>query len=263
MADGDVLEHLVTALSGGDVEVVDLSQPLHPGTPILKLPDEFAQSPPFSIESISRFDERGPYWYWNKFACGEHTGTHFDAPIHWISGKDHDNNATDTIPVHRFIGPAFVIDVTGEVDRDPDFLLTPEHIRAWEEKHGEITPDSWVLVRTGWSKKPTAEDFLNMHEDGAHTPGFAAETPTFLAEERKVLGVGVETVGTDAGQAGNLEPMFPCHYLMHGANRYGLASLANLDRLPPTGAVVIAPPLKIVEGSGSPTRVLALVPKGG
>jgi kynurenine formamidase len=82
----------------------------------------------------------------------------------------------------------------------------------------------------------------------------------FLAGERNILGVGVETVGTDAGQAAGFEPMFPCHTIMHGSNKFGLASLTNLDQLPPSGAVVIAPPLKIVNGSGSPLRVLALVP---
>ena len=96
--------------------------------------------------------------------------------------------------------------------------------------------------------------------DGAHTPGFHPECVPFLARERDILGVGVETVGTDAGQAATFNPMFPCHTIMHGSNKFGLASLTNLDQLPPTGAVVIAPPLKIVNGSGSPLRVLALVP---
>lgn len=257
----NALTDLMAALASRRIEVVDLTQPLEPKTPILKLPPDFAASPGFSIDEISRYDERGPAWYWNKFACGEHTGTHFDAPIHWVTGKDHHNNATDSIPVERFIGPAFVIDVAAEVDRDPDYLLTPDAIRAFEETHGRIARDSWVLVRTGWSRRRDPERFLNIGEDGPHTPGFHPETPKFLAEERDILGVGVETVGTDAGQAGGFDPMFPCHTLMHGANKFGLASLTNLDRLPPTGAVVIAPPLKIVGGSGSPLRVLALVPR--
>ncbi|GIX16740.1 MAG: cyclase [Rhodothalassiaceae bacterium] len=257
---GSVLAALVEALMSGKVRVVDLTQPLHPGTPVIQLPPEFAPSPGFSIEEISRYDERGPAWYWNKFACGEHTGTHFDAPIHWITGKDYEGNATDTIPVDRFIGPAFVIDIVDEVEKDPDFLLTPEYIESWEERHGRITPHSWVLVRSGWSKRTDPESFLNIHEDGPHSPGFDPRTPKFLAEERDILGVGVETVGTDAGQAAKFDPPFPCHTLMHGANKFGLASLANLDQLPPTGAIVIAPPLKIVGGSGSPLRVLALVP---
>ena len=72
------------------------------------------QAWPFRIEEVSRYDERGPAWYWNNFSCGEHTGTHFDAPVHWISGKDLPNNATDSIPPERFIGPAFVIDCSKE-----------------------------------------------------------------------------------------------------------------------------------------------------
>lgn len=262
MANATVLEELVSALGAGAVEIVDLSQPLEPSTPIIQLPAEFAQAPPFTIEEISRYDDRGPAWYWNKFACSEHTGTHFDAPVHWITGRDHEHNTTDTIPVERFVGPAFVIDVAGEVAENPDFLLTPEYIEQWEETHGRIRPGSWVLVRTDWSKRTDPEAFMNIHDDGPHTPGFDPATPPFLAEKRDILGVGVETVGTDAGQAASFEPMFPCHALMHGANKFGLASLANLDRLPPTGAIVIAPPLKIVNGSGSPLRVLALVPKG-
>ena len=101
---------------------------------------------------------------------------------------------------------------------------------------------------------------MNIRDDGPHTPGPHPETVTFLAVERDVLGFGSETVGTDAGQAATFDPPFPCHTLMHGANKFGLASLANLDQLPPTGAVVIAAPLKIVNGSGSPLRVLALAP---
>ena len=105
------------------------------------------------------------------------------------------------------------------------------------------------------------EDYLNIKYDGSNTPGWDPDAVRFLAEERNVLGVGTETVGTDAGLASGQDPMFPCHAMMHGANKCGLASLCNLDQLPPTGAVILAAPLKIENGSGSPTRVLALVPK--
>jgi kynurenine formamidase len=254
------LEVLLQALGSGSVRVVDLTQPLQPATPVLSLPPIFAPSKPFSIEEISRYDSRGPAWYWNNISCGEHTGTHFDAPIHWVTGKDYPNNATHNIPVERFIGPACVIDVAKEAAANADFLLDEEGVKTWEKRHGKIPPKSWVLVRTDWSRRPSAEAYLNMKEDGAHTPGFHKSAVTFLAKERDVLGVGVETVGTDAGQAPGFDPMFPCHTLMHGSNKFGLASLTNLDQLPPTGAVVIAPPLKIVNGSGSPLRVLALVP---
>jgi kynurenine formamidase len=177
-----------------------------------------------------------------------------------VTGKDYPNNATHNIPVDRFIGPACVLDVAAEVRANADFLVTRAWIEAWEEKHGRIPGHAWVLVRTDWSRRSGAKAFLNAGPDGAHSPGFHPECVPFLAKERDILGVGVETVGTDAGQAHTFDPMFPCHTIMHGANRFGLASLTNLDQLPPTGALVIAPPLKIVNGSGSPLRVLALVP---
>src|SRR6185369_6144422 len=168
------LAQLVGRIVAGGIRVVDLTAPLEPATPVIQLPPPFANSKSFALQEISRYDERGPAWYWNNIECGEHTGTHFDAPIHWVTGKDYANNATHNIPVDRFIGPACVLDVAQQAKRNPDYLVT------------------------------------------------------------------LETVGTDAGQAPTFEPMFPCHTIMHGSNRFGLASLTNLDQLPPTGAVVIA-----------------------
>jgi kynurenine formamidase len=181
--------------------------------------------------------------------------------VHWVTGKDYPNNATHNIPVQKFIGPACVIDVSDRARENNDFLVTVEVVTAWEAKHGRIPKGAWVLIRTDWSKRTGAGPFLNIKEDGPHTPGFHPQCVPFLAKERDILGVGVETVGTDAGQAATFDPMFPCHTIMHGSNRFGLASLMTLDQLPATGAVVIAPPLKIVNGSGSPLRVLALVPE--
>ena len=116
-----------------------------------------------------------------------------------------------------------------------------------------------MLMRTGWSKKTSAEAYLNMKEDGSHVPGPHPDLVRFLSGERNVIGWGSEAVGTDAGQAFRFDPPFPCHTIMHGSNRFGLASLTNLEMLPPQGAILITPPLKIVKGSGSPCRVLALV----
>lgn len=253
------IDRLISDLVAGRVRVVDLTQPLGPDTPVIGLPEIFAQSPGLTIEQISRYDDAGPAWYWNTLHLGEHTGTHFDAPVHWATGKDLPRNRCDTIPAERFVGPGCVIDVSTEVAEDPDFLLTPERIEAWESEHGKIPSGSWVLLRTDWSKRTDPDDFLNVHDDGPHSPGFRKDA-TGLLIERDVLGVGVETVGTDAGQAGTFDPPFPNHTLMHGAGKLGLASLANLDQLPPTGSLVIAAPLKIVDGSGSPLRVLALAP---
>ena len=256
----NVLTQLVDELNAGRVRVVDLSQPLDAETPVIGLPPQFASSPGVTVQVISRFDDKGPGWYWNSISMGEHTGTHFDAPVHWITGKDLPANCCDTIPARRFVGPACVIDVTSEVARNEDFLLMPEHVEAWEREHGRIPAGAWVLLRSGWSKRADPKHFLNVRDDGPHSPGFHKSTSQLLAKERDVLGVGVETVGTDAGQAGTFDPPFPNHATMHGAGKFGLASLRNLDQLPATGAVVIAAPLKIVNGSGSPLRVLAITP---
>ena len=255
-----VLTQLVAELNAGTLKIVDLTQPLGPDTPVIGLPPQFGSSPGVTMEVISKFDEKGPAWYWNVLHLGEHTGTHFDAPVHWITGKDLPDNCCDTIPARRFVGPACVIDVRAEVAKNNDFLLMPEHVTAWEAKHGRIPRDSWVLLRTGWSERADAASFLNVGPDGPHSPGFHKTTSELLARDRDVLGVGVETVGTDAGQAGTFDPPFPNHTIMHGAGKFGLASLRNLDQLPPTGAVVIAAPLRIVNGSGSPLRVLAISP---
>ena len=255
------LTQLIDDLNTGRLEVIDLTQPLGASTPIIGLPPMFAASPGVSIDVISRYDDKGPAWYWNTLRFGEHTGTHFDAPVHWITGRDLPDNACDTIPARRFIGPACVIDVSGEASRNPDFLLTTEALTAWETTHGRVPPGAWVLLRTDWSRRGDAASFLNVAADGPHSPGFDAATSRLLALDRDVLGVGVETIGTDAGQAGTFDPPFPNHAIMHGAGKFGLASLCNLDRLPPTGAIVIAAPLKIEGGSGSPLRVIAIAPR--
>jgi kynurenine formamidase len=255
-----ILSDLITALDSGTLKIVDLTQPLGPDTPVIGLPPMFAPSPGVTIDRISRYDDKGPGWYWNTLHLGEYTGTHFDAPVHWISGKDLPDNRCDTIQPRRFVGPACVIDVTDDVAKNEDFLLMPDRVAAWEKQHGKIPRGAWVLLRTGWSKRTDAKQFLNVKSDGAHSPGFHKTTSELLARDRDVLGVGVETVGTDAGQAGTFDPPFPNHATMHGNGKFGLASLCNLDQLPPTGAVVIAAPLKIVDGSGSPLRVLAISP---
>jgi kynurenine formamidase len=254
------LTQLLNDLDNGRLRVIDLTQPLGPATPVIGLPPMFASSPGVTIDVISKYDDKGPAWYWNTIRMGEHTGTHFDAPVHWITGRDLPDNACDTIPARRFVGPACVIDVTADVARDPDFLLTMERLNEWEQAHGRVPRGAWVLLRTRWSRRTDSASFLNALADGPHSPGFDAATSRVLAHDRDVLGVGVETIGTDAGQAGRFDPPFPNHSIMHGAGKFGLASLCNLDQLPPTGAVVIAAPLKIVNGSGSPLRVIALSP---
>jgi len=259
-----VLTQLVAELNAGTLKVVDLTQPLGPDTPVIGLPPMFGSSPGVTMEVISKFDEKGPAWYWNVLHMGEHTGTHFDAPIHWISGKDLPHGSVDTIPAQHFIAPAFVVDCSAPAAADPDYLLSVADLEAFEAVHGRIAPGSWLLMRTDWSKhwteKGDALAYQNFDETGQHTPGPSSEAVRFLVERRQVLGFGSEAIGTDAGQAFHLKPPYPCHYYMHGSGRYGLQCLTNLDLLPATGAVVIAAPLKIKDGSGSPLRVIALVP---
>ena len=256
------LADFASALLKGTVRVVDLTAPLGPETPVIFLPPNIGKNtPPVKVHAISKYDSDGPYWAWNWLELGEHTGTHFDAPRHWISGKDYPDGATDTIPVKNFVAPVNVIDRSKEAATNADYLLTVDSIKAWEAQHGAIEEGTWVLLRTDWYKRgASAKTFLNADETGPHSPGPTAEAITYLIG-KGVIGWGSETVGTDAGSAGGMNPPFPAHTLMHQANRYGLASLCHLDELPAKGAVLIAAPLKFVAGTGSPVRALALVPR--
>jgi len=249
-----VLTELLAALRSGAVQVLDLTAPLHADTPVLQLPPPFADAAAFGLSEISRYDERGPAWYWNNIHTSEHTGTHFDAPVHWVTGKDREDVAQ--VPPASLLAPAVVIDRSADSAADPDFLLEIAHVRAWEDEHGPVPAGSWLLYRTGWdARSENAEAFLN----GGATPGISVDCARWLAEEAPVCGVGVETVGTDAGAAHSFDPAFPCHAFLLGAGKYGLTQLQNLASLPPTGALLLTAPLPIVGGSGSPARVLALV----
>lgn len=252
---------LVELLFSGKFEFVDLGQPLDENTLMLQLPEPFANTPNFSREVISKYDDQGPGWYWSFFTVGEHAGSHFDAPIHWVTGQD--GKSVADIPAADLMGEAIVIDLTADVEKNADRLLEVEDILNFEEEHGKIPPHSWVVMKTGWAKyAQDAEKFFNIGEDGMpHTPGPSTEAVIFLAQERDVLGFCCETVGTDAGIAATFEPQFPCHNIMHGNGKFGLTQLNNLDKLPARGAVIIASPLKITNGSGSPVRPLAIVPK--
>ncbi len=253
-----VLTGLVAGITSGSIEVVDLTAPLSEQTPIIQLPPPFGNTVRFSREEISHYDERGPAWYWNDFATGEHTGTHFDAPIHWVTGQDKAD--VSQVPAAQLVAPAVVIDKAAESTADPDFLLDLDHIRDWEKQHGPLPDGGWLLYRTGWdTRSADQQQFLNANETGPHTPGISVGCAQWLAQEAPIIGVGVETVGTDAGAAHSFDPPFPCHAFLLGAGKYGLTQLQNLAALPPAGAVVLAAPLPIVRGSGSPARVLALV----
>ena len=257
------LNSLAGLLASGGVEVVDCSGVLGPDTPILQLPPDFAKNTPkVEIHKISEYDADGPFFAWNWMVLGEHSGTHFDAPHHWITGKDFADGYTDTLDVQRLVAPVNVIDCSKEAAENEDFLLTAEHIKAWEKEHGPIGKGEWVVMRTDWDKRVNDEaKFLNADENGPHSPGPTPDAIEYLLS-KGIVGWGTQCIGTDAGQAGGMQPPFPAHNLLHRDNCFGLASLANLDKLPAKGAILIAAPLKIARGTGSPIRALALVPKG-
>lgn len=259
MSDPKLNEELIKALRTGRIRVVDLTETLRAEYPTIQLPSEFKQASPFVKQQISRYDTDGPAWYWNNITLSEHTGTHFDAPIHWITGKDLDNASVDTVPAENFIAPVNVIDCSAEVRADKGFLLTREKLLSWEAEHGQIEPGSWVFMRSDWRKVADPDNYTNMQPDGGHSPGPDSEAVLWMVESRNVLGFGTECVGTDAGQAFLFSPQYPCHHYMHGAGKYGLQCMTNLDLLPARGGVIIATPLKIEDGSGSPVRVIALV----
>lgn len=263
MSASNVLRELAGLLASGGIEVVDCTGTLGPGTPLLKLPPDFARdTPPIEIHRISEYDQDGPFWAWNWLKVGEHSGTHFDAPHHWITGKDYADGYTDTLDLQRVAAPVNVLDFSAECAANPDFLLTIEHVQAWEARHGAIGAGEWVVLRSDWDKRAHDEAlFLNADENGPHTPGPTAEVIRYLVD-KGITGWGSQCIGTDAGLAGGMDPPFPAHNLLHANNRFGLASLANLDKLPPKGAILIAAPLKIERGTGSPIRALALVARG-
>ena len=253
-----VLSALAEAIRSATVDVIDLTAPLSSSTPILKLPEPFGNTVPFTLHEISRYDERGPAWYWNDISTGEHTGTHFDAPVHWVTGRD--GQDVSQVPLTRLIAPAAVLDFSGQAAADADFLLEVDHIKEWEGQHGALPEGGWLLYRTGWDARSHDQDtFLNANETGPHTPGVSVECARWIAQEAPVIGFGVETVGTDAGAAHSFDPPFPCHSSMLGADKYGLTQLQNLALLPPQGAMIVVSPLPITGGSGSPCRALALV----
>src|ERR687886_104289 len=173
---------LVESLASGAVEIVDLTQPLNERTPVIQLPEQFAQTPGLKVHEISRYDERGPAWAWNWLEIGEHTGTHFDAPIHWITGRD--GLDVSQVPPRHLIAPAVVIDRSAESTEDPDYLLTFEDIRAFEGEHGPLPDGGWLLLRTGWGARAhDVELFLNAGSGEPRSPRLDTECAGWVAEE--------------------------------------------------------------------------------
>ena len=214
----------------------------------------------FALERLAFGPTPGGWFYAaNAFSAPEHGGTHLDAPIHFAEGR----RTVDQLPVQQLMAPAAVIDVSAKAAADPDYRLTPDDVLAWERTHGRIAPGTIVLLRTGWSARwPDRKAYLgdDTPNDASklHFPSFGAEAARLLVEERRVGALGADVASIDYGQSTD----FLVHRIAAAADVPGLENLTALDRLPPTGAVVIALPIKIEGGSGGPVRVVALVPGG-
>jgi kynurenine formamidase len=226
-------------------QVVDLTQPLHPG--LVMWPGVAGPS----FEVLVNVVPDGFYSRLVTFA--EHTGTHFDAPCHMVDGS----TRLHEIDPSTFIRPAAVIDISAEVGDDPDAVLTLDQVEAFERTNGPIPTGSIVLLRTGWEDRNTDAVRYAGEPGDLRFPGFGPEAARFLVEQRKVVGLGIDTLGIDPGA----EPDFVVHrQVSHPAGVWHLENLQNLKALPPLGATLFVGVLPLVDGSGSPARVLALVP---
>ena len=229
----------------GSARVIDLTYPLTAEFPLFPVYD------PVRVAEKFTFGKHG--FAVNSWAFDEHSGTHVDAPAHF--GGD---ATVERIAPEELILPAAVIDVSERVEHDHDAMAMPDDVLDWERRNGPLPDRCVVFVRTGWASRvndPVA--YLNADDGGTmHAPGFSPEVTEFLKEERPgVRAIGLDTASLDIGAS----PDFPAHVSWLPSGRYGIENLANLDRLPPTGAVAIVGAPALSGGSGGPTRVLALV----
>lgn len=187
-----------------------------------------------------------------KFASEEHFGTHLDAPAHFGGTW-----TTDQIPVDRFVRPAVCINVEAAVARDEDYRVTLADVKAFEARHGSIKEGMVVLIATGWDRRwPDAARYMNVRDGVKHFPGISVEAGAYLAKDRQVAGIGIDTPSIDYGPSAQFET----HHVTLPLNLYHIENAANLTRVPPSGFTVVVAPINIVGGSGGPTRLFALVP---
>ncbi|SIN93386.1 Kynurenine formamidase [Parasphingorhabdus marina DSM 22363] len=214
----------------------------------------------FALETVSEGDTDGGYYYSAyKFTTAEHGGTHLDAPVHFARGK----HSTENIPISSLTGPAAVIDVSDVVQDNADYQIGVADIARWEALHGPVPAGAQVLFHTGWAARwPDAKRYLGTDERGAAAtaklrfPGLSPEAATFLAEERQIESVGLDTASLDFGRSTGFE----AHRILMEKNIIGYENVTGLEQLPPIGAYLVALPMKIEGGSGGPLRIVAFVP---
>lgn len=237
-----------------DYRVVDLSHAY--GDDTLYWPT----SPSAFEKKELAYGETDGGWFYSAYSIctPEHGGTHLDAPLHFSA----DGMPNDEIPLENLIAPAVVIDVSEQASRDRNYRLGVDDVRAFEERYGRIGPGTIVLVRTGWSRYwPDAAEYLGDDTPGSaenlQFPGFGEDAARLLVTERDVTLLGIDTASIDYGRSKD----FAVHRIAAEHDVGGLENLTNLEDVPPTGAIVIALPMKIQGGSGGPVRVVALVAK--
>ena len=211
----------------------------------------------FTLEEVSKGDVGGHWYEANNFCAAEHGGTHMDAPAHFARG----GATTDRVPVTAGIGPLVKVDVHAQADQNPDYRLTADDLHAWERANGPIPRGAIVVMDSGWAARwPDPQRYLGTAAAGdtanLHFPGFSREAVEFLVHERDINAIGVDTPSIDYGPSQD----FIVHQILNGANKPGFENLANLARVPPHGATLIALPMKIEGGSGGPVRAIALLP---
>lgn len=214
----------------------------------------------FKLETVFQgFTDEGFFYESHNFSAAEHGGTHIDAPIHFAEGKQ----TVDEIPLERLIGPAVVIDVSAKALPNPDYQVGIEDFKTWEAKHGKIADGSIVFLSTGYARFwPDKVKYMGTDKRGPeavkllHFPGLDPEAAKWLVENRNINAIGLDTPSIDYGQS----KLFESHQILFEENIPAFENVANLDKLPPTGAHIIALPMKIKGGSGGPTRIIATVP---
>lgn len=217
-------------------------------------------APGFDLTVESRGEAEGGYWYEAySFRGAEHGGTHIDAPVHFAKGK----RSVEAIPLTDLIGPASVIDVAPAAREDANYQVTVADIKAWERRHGALQDGAIVLLRTGYGALwPDAARYLGTARRGAEAvadlrfPGLHPDTARWLVAERRPGAIGIDAASIDFGQS----KLFESHRILFEKNIPAFENVANLHRLPPTGAWIFALPMKIRGGSGAPLRIVALLP---